>query len=74
MSVSDQTFLDNIDAALNAIITGQVQSLSASQRSLTTLGIDRLMELKERFEARVSAATEGENGGGNALVQFGDPA
>jgi hypothetical protein len=72
MAVSDQTFLDNIDAALNAIISGRAESLSSNQRSLTRLGIDKLMALKREFEERIASTSASESGGGNVLVQFGD--
>jgi hypothetical protein len=71
MAVSDATFLDNIDTALNSIITGEYESLSSMQRQLTKLGIDKLMELKKQFEDRIAGSAAAEQGGGNVLVRLG---
>lgn len=72
MAVSDQTMLDNVDAAINAILSGNYESVSAAGRSLTRLNLDKLWAMKKELETRIEAGTEGGNGLGIVLGVFGE--
>jgi len=72
MAATDQQILDAINDALLAIISGKVDSVGASGRNLVNLGIDKLQAMKREYEAAVSAGSNAENGGGIALVRFGE--
>jgi hypothetical protein len=71
MAISDQSILDGIDAAILAILTNQVESMSESNRAATMLQLDKLQSMKREYERRIQIANA--PGGMIANVQFGRP-
>lgn len=59
MSVSDQTLLDSVNNAINAILTGQVSSWSQGQSSLQMLSLRELREMKTELEKKINAQSGG---------------
>jgi hypothetical protein len=69
MSVSAQTMLDNIETAINAILTGgAVQNYSVNGRSLSHFSLAELYKLRNDFKIEINAAQRKRNYAG-----FKDP-
>lgn len=74
MAVADQDLLDAVDAQILALVTGGAQAVSARDRGVTKLSLQQLYDLKRDLETRIQASADAASGGGgNVLVQFGEP-
>jgi hypothetical protein len=67
MAVSDQDMLDAIDAAILAIVQGQVASLNSNQRGLVNLGIEQLQRMKTEYENRIARAAAASGTAGRGM-------
>lgn len=54
MTASAQDLLDDVNAALSAILEGQVESLSSRAGTLAKLPIDKLFDMRMKLSAEVS--------------------
>lgn len=71
MSVSAQTMLDNVETAINNILTGgAVASYSVNGRSLQRMTLKELRDLRDQLKTEVA---RGETGGTTHLAEFLEP-
>ena len=56
MASSPQDILDKVDAAIEAIVEGRVESASEGIRAFTNLGLDKLWAMRADLKAEVSAS------------------
>lgn len=70
MSVAKQTLLDNVEAAINARLTGgAVQSYSIGGRNLQYITLSELKKMRDDLKREITA----ESGGTRNFAKFGNP-
>lgn len=70
MSVAKQTLLDNVEAAINARLTGgAVQSYSIGGRNLQYITLSELKKLRDDLKREIAS----ESGGTRNFAKFGNP-
>ena len=71
MSVSAQTMLDNVETAINNILTGgAVHSYTIDGRSLQRMSLKELRDMRDQLKLEVARA---ETGGTTSLAEFKEP-
>lgn len=71
MTVAVQTLLDNVETAINAILTGgAVKSYSVNGRQLERMELSDLMSLRDKLKAEIASST---SGGTTNYADFEDP-
>jgi hypothetical protein len=72
LTVAAQTLLDNVEAAINSILTGgAVKSYSLNGRQLERMPMKDLTDLRDRLIRQIAAETS--SPGTVNLVEFSDP-
>ena len=62
-----------INAAIDYVLTGKVESYRTAGRELTRLKLPDLEKMLATYEARLTAAQATQGGGGAAVIEFQEP-